>query len=279
MMNFQKLLKLKTDKLLLLSLIILLTGCSKEEKQKDYLAKVNDSYLTSEELASLVDTTDLGAPEKNAIIKDWVYNELLFQKALEKGITDDDDFNNILQNSYKKLAIALLIQEIYNDIEIEYKSSDLQEYYEKNQNYFTRPFETYLINLARFKDELTAIRFREVAIESNWEKATQFFEKNNSVIFEEIGKLKEINEIYPVEVADAVKYLLPDEVSIVIRDKQMAYNVVQLKRKYNAFETLPFDIVEQEVEKRFIGEEKSKKFENFLKELYSKSEIIINERY
>ncbi len=279
MMNFQKLLKLKTDKLLLLSLIILLTGCSKEEKQKDYLAKVNDSYLTREELASLVDTTDLGAPEKNAIIKDWVYNELLFQKALEKGITDDDDFNNILQNSYKKLAIALLIQEIYNDIEIEYKSSDLQEYYEKNQNYFTRPFETYLINLARFKDELTAIRFREVAIESNWEKATQFFEKNNSVIFEEIGKLKEINEIYPVEVADAVKYLLPDEVSIVIRDKQMAYNVVQLKRKYNAFETLPFDIVEQEVEKRFIGEEKSKKFENFLKELYSKSEIIINERY
>ncbi len=279
MMNFQKLLKLKTDKLLLLSLIILLTGCSKEEKQKDYLAKVNDSYLTREELASLVDTTDLGAPEKNAIIKDWVYNELLFQKALEKGITDDDNFNNILQNSYKKLAIALLIQEIYNDIEIEYKSSDLQEYYEKNQNYFTRPFETYLINLARFKDELTAIRFREVAIESNWEKATQFFEKNNSVIFEEIGKLKEINEIYPVEVADAVKYLLPDEVSIVIRDKQMAYNVVQLKRKYNAFETLPFNIVEQEVEKRFIGEEKSKKFENFLKELYSKSEIIINERY
>lgn len=279
MMNFQKLLKLKTDKLLLLSLIILFTSCSKEEKQKSYLAKVNDSYLTREELASLVDTSNLDASEKNALIKDWIYNELLYQKALDEGITDDDNFNNILQSSYKKLAIALLIQKIFNDTEVEFKTSDLLEYYEKNQNYFIRPFETYLINHARFKDELTAIRFREIVLESNWEKATQFFDKNNSVIFSERGNLKELTEIYPVEVADAVKFLLSDEVSIVIRDKQMTYNVVQLKRKFNAFEVLPFDVIEKEVEKRFIDEQKSKQFENFLKELYSKSEIVIKELY
>lgn len=279
MMNFQKLLKLKTDKLLLLSLIILFTSCSKEEKQKSYLAKVNDSYLTREELASLVDTSNLDASEKNALIKDWIYNELLYQKALDEGITDDDNFNNILQSSYKKLAIALLIQKIFNETEVEFKKSDLLEYYDKNQNYFNRPFETYLINHARFKDELTAIRFREIVLESNWEKATQFFDKNNSVIFSERGNLKELTEIYPVEVADAVKFLLPDEVSIVIRDKQMTYNVVQLKRKFNAFEVLPFDVIEKEVEKRFIDEQKSKQFENFLKELYSKSEIVIKERY
>lgn len=279
MMNFQKLLKLKTDKLLLLSLIILLVSCSKEEKQKSYLAKVNDSYLTREELASLVDTSNLDASEKNALIKDWIYNELLFQKALDEGITEDDNFNNILQNSYKKLAIALLIQKIYIETDVQYKTSELLEYYEKNQNYFIRPFDTYLINIARFKDELTAIRFRDVVLESNWEKAAQFFEKNNSVIFSESGNLKEIIEIYPVEVADAVKFLLPDEVSIVIRDKQMTYNVVQLKRKFNAFETLPFDVVKQEVEKRYIDEQKSKRFENFLNELYSKSEIVIKERY
>ncbi|MFN3694806.1 MAG: hypothetical protein ACK4UV_07340, partial [Ignavibacterium sp.] len=110
-------------------------------------------------------------------------------------------------------------------------------------------------------------------------KATQFFEKNNSVIFSEIGILKELIEIYPGEVADAVKFLLPDEVSIVLRDKQMTYNVVQLKRKFNAFDTLPFDIIKQEVEKRYIDEQNSKRFENFLNELYSKSEIVIKERY
>ncbi|MFN3873971.1 MAG: peptidyl-prolyl cis-trans isomerase [Ignavibacterium sp.] len=279
MMNFQKLLKLKTDNLLLLSLIILFISCSKEEKQKDYLAKVNDSYLTREELASLVDTSDLDASEKKALIKDWIYNELLFQKALDEGITEDDTFNNILQNSYKKLAIALLIKKIYDDTEVDFKTSDLMNYYEKNQNYFVHPYQTYLINHARFKDEVTAIKFRDIAIESNWEKATRFFENNNSLLFSEMGNLKELNDIYPIEVADAVKYLLPDEISIVIRDKQMTFNVVQLKQKFAAFEILPFEIVKKDVEKRFIDEQKSRQFENFLKELYSKSEIVIKERY
>lgn len=279
MMNFQKLLKLRANKFFFLSLIILLTNCSKEEKQKSYLAKVNDSYLTREELASLADTSNLNASEKNSLIRDWIYNEVLYQKAIDEGITEDETFDKILQSSYRNLAIALLIQKVYNETEVEFKTSDLLAYYEKNKNYFTRPDDTYLINQARFKDELTAIKFREIAIESNWDKAKQFFENKNSVEFIESGNLKALYEIYPLEVADAVRYLLPDEISIVIRDNQMSYNVVQLVKKIPAYEQIPFEIIQREVEKRYIAEQKSKHFENFLKELYSKSEIIIKERY
>lgn len=279
MMNFQKLLKLRADKLLLLSLVILLTNCSKEEKQKSYLAKVNDSYLTREELASLADTSNLDASEKNTLIRDWIYNEVLYQKAVDEGITENENFDKILQSSYRKLAIAMLMQKVYDEAEIEFKTSDLVSYYEKNKNYFIHPEDVYLINQARFKDELTAIKFREIALESNWEKAKQFFEKNNSVVFIESGNLKTLYEIYPLEVSDAVRYLFPEEISIVIRDKQVQYNVVQLVKKFPAYEQLPFEIIKREVEKRFIAEQKSKYFENFLKELYSKSEIIIKERY
>lgn len=279
MMNFQKLLKLRASKFFFLSLIILLTNCSKEEKQKSYLAKVNDSYLTREELASLADTSNLNTSEKNSLIRDWIYNEVLYQKAVDEGITEDETFDKILQNSYRNLAIALLIQKVYNETEVEFKTSDLLAYYEKNKNYFTRQDDTYLINQARFKDELTAIKFREIAIESNWDKAKQFFENKNSVEFIESGNLKALYEIYPLEVADAVRYLLPDEISIVIRDNQLSYNVVQLVKKIPAYEQFPFGIIQREVEKRYIAEQKSKHFENFLKELYSKSEIIIKERY
>ncbi|MEJ5262306.1 MAG: peptidylprolyl isomerase [Ignavibacterium sp.] len=260
-------------------MIILLTNCSKEEKQKSYLAKVNDSYLTREELASLADTSNLNASEKNSLIRDWIYNEVLYQKAIDEGITEDETFDKILQNSYRNLAIALLIQKVYDETEVEFKTSDLLSYYDKNKNYFTRPDDTYLINQARFKDELTAIKFREIAIESNWDKAKQFFENKNSVEFIESGNLKALYEIYPLEVADAVRYLLPDEISIVIRDNRMSYNVVQLVKKIPAYEQIPFEIIQREVEKRYIAEQKSKHFENFLKELYSKSEIIIKERY
>lgn len=279
MMNFQKLLKLRANKFFFLSLIILLTNCSKEEKQKNYLAKVNDSYLTREELASLADTSNLNTSEKNSLIRDWIYNEVLYQKAIDEGITEDETFDKILQNSYRNLAIALLIKKVYNETEVEFKTSDLLAYYEKNKNYFTRPDDTYLINQARFKDELTAIKFREIAIESDWDKAKQFFENKNSVEFIESGNLKSLYEIYPLEVADAVRYLLPDEISIVIRDNQLSYNVVQLVKKIPAYEQFPFGIIQREVEKRYIAEQKSKHFENFLKELYSKSEIIIKQWY
>lgn len=279
MMNFQKLLKLRANKFFFLSLIILLTNCSKEEKQKNYLAKVNDSYLTREELASLADTSNLNTSEKNSLIRDWIYNEVLYQKAIDEGITEDENFDKILQNSYRNLAIALLIKKVYNETEVEFKTSDLLAYYEKNKNYFTRPDDTYLINQARFKDELTAIKFREIAIESDWDKAKQFFENKNSVEFIESGNLKALYEIYPLEVADAVRYLLPNEISIVIRDNQLSYNVIQLVKKIPAYEQFPFGIIQREVEKRYIAEQKSKHFENFLKDLYSKSEIIIKQWY
>jgi hypothetical protein len=279
MMNFQKLLKLRAEKLLVLTLVILFTNCSREEKQKNYLAKVNDSYLTREELASLADTSDLDASAKNTLIKDWIYNEVLYQKAIEEGITETESFDKVLQSSYRKLAIAMLMKKFYDETEVEYKTSDLLSYYDKNKNYFIRTDDTYLINQAKFKDEVTAIKFRELALESNWEKAKQFFEKNNSVEFIETRNLKTLYEIYPLEVSDAVRYLVPDEISIVIRDKQMSYNVVQLEKKFPAFEQLPFEIIQSEVEKRYVSEQKSKSFDKFLKDLYSNSEIIIKERY
>jgi len=279
MMNFQKLLKLRAEKLLVLTLVILFTNCSREEKQKNYLAKVNDSYLTREELASLADTSDLDASAKNTLIKDWIYNEVLYQKAIEEGITETQTFDKVLQSSYRKLAIAMLMKKFYDETEVDYKTSDLLSYYDKNKNYFIRTDDTYLINQAKFKDEVTAIKFRELALESNWEKAKQFFEKNNSVEFIETRNLKTLYEIYPLEVSDAVRYLVPDEISIVIRDKQMSYNVVQLEKKFPAFEQLPFEIIQSEVEKRYVSEQKSKYFDKFLKDLYSNSEIIIKERY
>lgn len=279
MKSFLKHSKLEVNFIFLFSLTILITGCSEEKEEKSYLARVNDSYLTREDLASLADTSNLNESEKNALIKSWINDELLFQKALEEEITEQDIFNNILQSSYKKLAIGLLIKKLTDEYEVDYKTSDLIAYYEKNKNYFLRADDTYLINQAKFKDEVTAIRFREIALESNWEKAEQFFGNNPSVIFIESGNLRELNQIYPVEVSDAVRYMFPEELSIVIRDKQITYNVVQLLRKFKAFEVIPFDVIKKDVERRFIAEEKSKYLENFLKDLYSKSKIEIKERY
>ena len=90
MMNCEKhLIKTITNTILFCGLLVF-TGCSKEIRKDDYLARVNESYLTREEFASLVDTSNLSLEQKDQIIKNWVYNEMLFQKAVEEGITERD---------------------------------------------------------------------------------------------------------------------------------------------------------------------------------------------
>ena len=74
--------KIITNSVLFIGLILFIS-CSKETRKDDYLARVNESYLTREEFASLVDTLSLNPEQKNKIIKNWVYNEILLnQKVL-----------------------------------------------------------------------------------------------------------------------------------------------------------------------------------------------------
>ena len=69
-----------------------------ETRNDDYLARVNNSYLTREELASLADTSKLNPEQKDQIIKNWVYYEMLFQKADKEGVTTREDYKRILKN-------------------------------------------------------------------------------------------------------------------------------------------------------------------------------------
>ena len=93
--------------IILFSVILATAGCSKENSKKDFIARVNETYLTREDFASLVDTTNLNPEQKDRLIKEWVYNEILFQQAVKDGITDEDEFKKIINNSKKQLASAI----------------------------------------------------------------------------------------------------------------------------------------------------------------------------
>lgn len=105
----RKLSGLKADYLLII-IFIFFQNCSEEKIDQEFLARVNDSYLTREDIASLIDTSDTDVSEINFLIKDWVKKELLFQKAIEEGLTDEKTYEDILLKSSRELAIALLIK-------------------------------------------------------------------------------------------------------------------------------------------------------------------------
>jgi hypothetical protein len=272
-MNCEKHLSKTLTNLVFLFGVLAFAACSKEEKKDDFIARVNESYLTREDFASLVDTTNLNSAQKEQLIKKWIYQEILYQAADKEGITKREDYLSILNRSSDELAAAMLIDDYLSNEEIKYSNDDLINYYESEKDYFRLSTESYLLNKITFNSEDKAIKFRSLALDSDWKKAVSVFKNDSSMVKNIESNLIEENNIYPVQLSRIIKDFYPEEISIVIAEKPGYYSIVQLLSNYDKQSIPPFEILKSNVENRFVAEKKKLLVEEYLKDLYSQNEI------
>ncbi len=72
--------------------------------------------------------------------------------------------------------------------------------------------------------------------------------------------------------------LYPGEISIVITDSPDEYAVVQMLQKYNEGTIPPLDIIKESAIRRLIKKKKDELMKNYIKELYSDSQIEIRQQ-
>ena len=274
-MNCEAHLNKTLTKILFLFGVLVFAACSKEQKKDDFVARVNESYLTREDFASLADTANLNSAQKEQLIKNWIYQEVLFQAADKEGITTREDYLNIVNKSSNELAAAMLIDDYVSKEKINYSDEDLIDYYESNKNYFRLNTDAYLINKVTFNNEDNAIKFRSLALDSEWKKAVSAFVNDSSLIINTESDLVEESNIYPVQLSRIIKDFYPGEISIVITNKPGYYSIVQLLNKLGKESVPPLEIIKTKVEKRFLAEKKKELVEEYLKNLYSQNEIEI----
>ena len=253
----------------------LLIGCGKKEKKIDYIARVNNSYLTKEEYAKLVDA----APNKNfykaEIIRNWINRELLYQEAKSEGIDKTDEFKKTIEESRKDLAIAKLLENHYNDAGFSVNQKDVEKYFNAHKNEFKIGDDYYLINFIRFTNEDKAIHFRTTVLESNWNKALIAFRGDPSINNKKTGWFLPEHEIEPVALLRLIQELNKDELSIVLPDEHNKYIVVQLIQKFEKGVIPPFNLIRKDIEKRFIADKKEDIMKNYINDLYSQNEIDV----
>lgn len=277
MIILKKLSRKKANIFFITYAIFLFTYCSKEEKNFEFLARVNDSYLTREDIASLVDTSQTDISEINFLIKEWIKKELLFQKAIEEGITDKRLYDDIMLKSSRDLAIAMLVKEKFESFELDFNEQDLVDFYNSNKNLYQNPNKTYQLNIAIFNEEDLAIKFRELAIESNWQKAVQFTSGKVQLKSVISNAILEENEVYPNDIVRLANGMLNNEIGVIVKDAENNFYVFQLIKIFKPFEIYPYELVKDLVKENYIATKKIELFENFLTELYSKSKIEIKE--
>jgi uncharacterized protein (UPF0297 family) len=275
MISCKKHLRPRITKVFILFVIVTFSSCQKESEEVVYVAKVNNSFLTREEFASLVDTSTASELKKNDVIRDWIHREVLFQRAEREGILNDKKFNQILSQSVRELAGAMLIEKLLSEDNYSPDSKDLKSYFDVNKNEFRVVADAYIINLTDFLDEEKAIRFRNIAVESDWKKALSQFSNDPAIVNQISNKLFLSYQINPASLARIVKELYPKEISIVISTKPGYYSVAQLIEKIETGSTPAFENIQDEVVNRVKAIRRQTLIDEFLKQLYSKSNIEI----
>ncbi len=274
MMNLQKYLKIS-----IYFLIIFFLGnfeaCKKEIPGKKYIAKVNDSYLTEGELDSIYNINS-GIQYKDEIIRNWINRELLFQEAKKKGILNDKSFNIILDDSKKELAATFLIKNFVNEEKISVNPVELEKFYNNNPDEFKLLYDSYLLNVIVFNNEDAALKFRTEALGKNWDDVYQDIRNDTSVYSEKSRELLFEYKVQPISVLRVVKELYPSEISIVLHTDEGKFTVVQLIRKFDKGALPPFDLIKNEVKNMYLMQKKELTVKNYIKELYSKNDIEVN---
>ncbi len=255
--------------------LTIISGCSKEKEKKNYIARVNNKYLTQEEFSSLANSEGEKNFYREEIIRNWINQEVLFQEAEKKGILKDDHFNDALQNEKRELAVSFLIRKYYDSNKPKYEQKDIEDYYNKHQSEFQLFYDSYYINLIDFNNENDAIKFRSLILESDWNKALNIFKNDSSVLKVRTAVLLNQSQIYPVALQRIVTDLAPREVSIVLNFQPGHYAVVQELQKFSKGTVPPFNVSKDMAEKRLISQLKDDNLKSYIKDLYSNNNIEI----
>jgi hypothetical protein len=276
MMSLKKHLVIKKISILFF-VAILLVSCAEEKKEEDYVARVNDSYLSTKELKELIDTTSASAFFKNEVIRNWINRELMFQEAVEEGVLEKAEYKRLIKNSERELAAALLLNQYVSDKKIKFERADLSSYFEENRDEFKLAKNAYLLNIINFSDEDRAVEFRSGFLTNGWDSTLVNFKGDSTVIDYWNKVLLKEQDIFPPTVLRVVKRLHPPEISIVISEGTGYYSIVHVLGKYVKGSLPPFDVIKDEIEIRYLAEQRNKLIEDYIEKLYSTNDIeVIN---
>ncbi len=273
--NLNKRLKIRNKIFLLILTAVALSSCGKESPKKEFIARVNDSYFTQEDLTAVVDSGYGKNLYRNEIVRNWIDKELLYQDAENSGILNDKEFLRVKNESVKQLAVTFLVNKLFDEEQIKIEPSEVKEYFDKNRDNFKLFHNAFLINLVQFDDEDKAIEFRDKAFNHGWDNSIESFRSDSNIVYNENSNLVYEYEIQPADLFRIIRELLPGEISIVINDGMGNYFIVQLLQKYGRGSIPPYEIINELVRDRYVALQKEQFIKNYVKELYSKNDIEV----
>ena len=130
---------------LLLSTLVLTSGCGQQTSPETYVAQVGDAYLMQEEVNAALENLPSrldSAEARRQFIDQWVTNELLFQEALRRNLRAQDAVQRRLAESERAVLIDALVSELFEETSEALSPTEIRAYFElhKEQLRLHEPF-------------------------------------------------------------------------------------------------------------------------------------------
>lgn len=262
----------------IISIALFLMGIacsSKHELPPDLVAQVNDSYLIKENLnyrvpVNLQEETKLSM--KKMLIKQWVEDEIIYQTAINEGITFNES-ELFLIGDYKK---SLIIQR-YLDAKLNknYNVTDklIEDYYNDNKKEFVRKSdEVHIVHLfienkdnAIFNEIKESKNLQDIINKYYFDTRSTYESPNGDLGYVAVKSLSSIIE-------NAVKRQKTGTISKPLKSKE-GYHFIELKDKQKAGSQIDLELAKDEIVRRLKWQIRGQEQVRLMDELRGKFQV------
>jgi hypothetical protein len=252
-------------KLLIVSLLAMVFGCSKKTGNEDYIARVDGEYLLKRDVAGL-DSNFV-----RSYIDKWVINNLIYMEALERGYNKKDDKIERMVNEFRK---SLIVNRFVQD-EVAKKAGDLsddeiKEFYQKHKDEFIldRPFVKIGYVKLNSRTDASILRGR-IARAKSFKDAISGLISESSVL--EIVESRYFDQfsVPSPEIWKVAWNLSPGEISFPVKSGE-SYFLIYLYDKIEPGKSADFEIVAEDVKHRAIVEKQNRLLDSLISNLRKK---------
>lgn len=262
--------------------MLLSGGCERQHEPEEYLARVNNEYLTIDMIQRKFEQIH-GVNEAlvREYVNQWLTSEILFQEARRRGLDRDERVLAPLQDVRRHLAInALLEDEVYAEIFDDISEEEVRGYFETHREEFILNEPLVEISYVLFEQRSAATTFRNAVVQgTTWEVALENIltdpERAAGVIeVGERGYYKE-RELYPAEIWRAARQLGQGGVSFPV-STSLGFYIIRHHRTIQGGEPYPLGYVSNEIRERLVIKRRQERYEEFLLELRERYPIEIS---
>ncbi|MCF7804087.1 MAG: peptidyl-prolyl cis-trans isomerase [Candidatus Marinimicrobia bacterium] len=251
----------------------LLWSCDQNEPSKNYLARVDDTYLTRDDLKflSIIDP-DGKIPEAQlqGFLNDWIDTEILAQQALKHDLDQDPYLKNRLESFKKKLLADTYIRyNIYTSLKV--SEQEIREYYEEHKQVFMWEHDAAEVTHYFAANEDTARQVYNILSNGTAEEKTLLYQKNRPDT-----KVVTGGDMVQ-ELQDAV---FGTRASGVLRpvESDFGYHVLVVQQRFQAGTYQTLEQVRDEIRERLLVTEQKQHYYEVLDSLKGVIDFEINKQ-